>query len=143
MRSRTFSSGIVIIALSTAATISPALAQKAKSSLYALHSAANGSCPGLDWHLTVTGDKLEGFVGVAHTNRLWRLEGTIKPASVNQERSFEMEAEEVGGAKRKAVIRGTSGGEFLNAMITGAGTACDGKTIVIPRAVQGVEAESG
>ena len=102
-----------------------------------------GTCPGLDWHITVIGNDLEGFVAVNHTSRMWRLKGTVMPASADKERSFEMNAEEVGGADRKAVIKGTSGGEYVNATITGAGTACDGKTLAIPRVLNGIKGGGG
>jgi hypothetical protein len=144
MKSSRLSAGVAILALSTTVVCSFAAAQqKPRSILYALHSAPSGACPGLDWHVTVTGDNIDGFVSVRHTDRIWRLEGKVEPASAGKERSFEMEANEVGGAHRKAVVKGTSGGEYVNATITGAGTACDGKTLAIPRAVNGVEGGAG
>ncbi len=135
--------GAAMIAISAVLPFSPALAQQSRGMLYAFHSSPNGACPGLDWHLTVTNNNIEGFVAVDHTKRMWRVNGTVKPESVGKERSFEMNAEEIGGADRKAVVKGTSGGEYVNATITGAGTPCDGKMLAIPRVVNGIEGGGG
>jgi hypothetical protein len=143
MKSRTLHIGMAISALSASAIFSLAIAQKAGGTLYALHSSPEGTCPGMDWHITLTGNNLEGFVAVNHTKRMWRLDGTVTPASADKERSFEMNAEEVGGADRKAIVKGTSGGEYVNATITGSGTPCDGKILAIPRALNGTGGGGG
>src|SRR3954468_7587761 len=64
MKHKILSAGLMAIALSTAASLSPAAAQEEKGTLYAFHSRpVVGGCPGLDWHVTVSPDnKLTGFV---------------------------------------------------------------------------------
>jgi hypothetical protein len=46
---------------------------------------------------------------------------------------IKMDAEEVGGAARKATVKGTAAGDYINASIDGSGTACDDKILSIPR----------
>src|ERR1700742_2107710 len=98
MKSRLFSAQMAAIALSTAALLSPALAQQGKAQLYAFHSAPiAGGCPGLDWHITLEPDNsLVGFVAWDHDQHIARLEGKF-----DKNRTFEMNAQEVGGQGRK------------------------------------------
>jgi hypothetical protein len=142
MKSRMFSAQIAVIAFSAVAALTPARAQ-APGQLFAFHSGPNSGCPGLDWHLTLTGDDLEGFVAWDRGKHMARLEGKLIPAAVGQPRSFKMDAQEVGAAARKATVEGTAQGQFINAMINGSGTACDGKILQIPRVAGGMGGGGG
>jgi hypothetical protein len=120
---------IALIALSTAGLIGPAQAQQGKGTLYAYHSPpVVGGCPGLDWHVTLEPDnKLVGFVAWDNGKHMARLEGNL-----NKDRSFSMDAQEVGGQNRKATAKGTAGGGIINIQIGGSGTPCDGVNLPIP-----------
>jgi hypothetical protein len=140
MKHKILSAGLMAIALSTAASLSPVAAQQEKGTLYAFHSApVVGGCPGLDWHITVTPDnKLTGFVAWDAGQHMARLNGML-----NNDRSFEMDAQEVGGAGRKATVKGTASGNYINAVINGSGTACDGDNLAIPRVAGGLGGGGG
>ena len=139
MKVRTFSVGIAAVALTAVASLSPALAQN-KGTLYAFHTNPGvGGCPGLDWHITVAPDnKLTGFVAWDAGSHMAKLDGEI-----NKDRAFEMAAQEVGGAGRKATVKGTAKGDYINAMINGSGTACDGNNLAIPRVTGGIGGGGG
>jgi hypothetical protein len=124
-----------VMALSVAASVSPAMAQPKKAQLYSYHTpAATGGCPGLDWHITVEpNDALIGFVAWDRGHHIARLEGQL-----NKDRSFEMDAVEVGGAQRKATVKGTAGGSYINVAIYNSGTPCDGINLPIPLATSSV-----
>ncbi len=143
MKTKVFGAGIVLVALSATALFSSSSAQQSKGVLYAFHTYPSGGCPGLDWHITVQGDKLEGFVAWDQMKHMARLDGTLIPASPGKERSFKMDAQEVGGTGRKATVQGTAGGEVINASIEGSGTACDGKILPIPRVSGGTGGGGG
>ena len=140
MTSRMLSAKIATIALSTAALFSPALAQSGSAGLYSYHTGpVAGGCPGLDWHITVgKDDSLIGFVAWDQGKHMARLAGSIK-----KDRTFEMAAEEVGGAGRKATVKGSAGGNTINVMVSGSGTACDGDNLTIPRVVGGLGGGGG
>jgi hypothetical protein len=129
MKSRWFSARLAAIGLSTAAFFSPALAQQGKAQLYAFHSPpVVGGCPGLDWHITLEPDNsLEGFVAWDHGQHIAKLQGKL-----NKNRTFQLDAQEVGGQGRKATVSGTAGGGYINAMINGSGSPCDGVNLPIP-----------
>jgi hypothetical protein len=135
MRFRMFHKQIVTVALSTLVAASPAMAQPKKAQLYSYHTGwAVGGCPGLDWHITVEPDnKLMGFVAWDRGQHIARLDG-----SLSADRTFEMAANEVGGAGRKATIKGTAGGAYINVAIYGSGTPCDGINLPIPLTTSGV-----
>jgi hypothetical protein len=124
---------IAFIALATAASFSPAMAQQGKGVLYAFHTGpVTGGCPGLDWHITLGADNsLVGFVAWNQGKQIAKLEGALR-----KDRTFEMAAQEVGGQGRKATVKGTASGDYINAQINGSGTACDGDNLTVPR-VQG------
>ena len=126
--------GTALVAMLAAASMSPAMAQQKTAQLYAYHtSAVIGGCPGLDWHITLEPDnRLVGFVAWAQDAHMARLNGSIK-----KDRSFEMQASEVGGAARKATVKGTAGGDYINVSIYNSGTACDGEILTIPRTAGG------
>jgi hypothetical protein len=140
MRSRLFSARMAVIGLATVGCFSPALAQQGKAQLYAYHSPpVVGGCPGLDWHITLGPDNtLTGFVAWDQGKHMARLAG-----SMNKDRTFEMDAQEVGGAGKKATIKGSASGNYINAVINGSGTACDGDNLAIPRVVGGLGGGGG
>jgi hypothetical protein len=120
---------------------SSALAQQGQ--LYAFHTSPSGGCPGLDWHITVQGDKLNGFVAWDQMKHMARLDGMLIPSGVGKPRTFKMDAQEVGGSGRKATVQGTAAGDVINASIDGSGTACDGKILPIPRVAGGMSGGGG
>lgn len=61
----------------------------------------------------------------------------------NKDRTFEMGAQEVGGTDRKATTKGSASGNYINAVINGSGTACDGDNLAIPRVVGGLGGGGG
>ena len=69
--------GTVVAAASAIVSLSPAMAQKNKGSLYAFHTRpVIGGCPGLDWHVVVTPDnKIDGFVAWDHKKHMATLDG--------------------------------------------------------------------
>ena len=79
-----------------------------------------------------------GFVAWDRGQHIARLEG-----SLSNDRTFEMAANEVGGAGRKATIKGTAGGAYINVAIYGSGTPCDGINLPIPLATSGVGGGGG
>jgi hypothetical protein len=132
IRPRMLSAKIATIAVSTALSMSPALAQSGQPGLYAYHTdPAVGGCPGLDWHITVGADNsLTGFVAWDHEQHIAKLVGSIK-----KDRTFEMEAQEVGGSGRKATVKGSAGGTNISISISGIGNPCDGVILNVPRTV--------
>jgi len=132
--------GIVVLVLGTAGVLNSATAQQTRAQLYAFHTGKMGACPGLDWHITVEpGNKLVGFVAWgSEDEHMARLAGQI-----NSDRTFRMDAKEVGGAGRSATVSGTAQGEYVNAMIEGSGTACDGQRLQIPRVTGGIAGGGG
>ncbi len=140
MPSRIFSATTVAVVLSTAALLSPASAQQKKPMFYAFHSSpVVGGCPGLDWHITLEPDNsLQGFVAWDRGQHMARLDGKL-----NKDRSFTMDAQEVGGKERKAVVKGTAGGQYVNVQISGSGTACDDVNLAIPRLDAGLAGGGG
>ena len=140
MKSRVGHTGIAIIALSTTLTLSPVMAQAPKGALYAFHTnPVVGGCPGLDRHVTLGADNsLAGFVAWDRGQHIAKLAGAL-----NKDRTFEMDAQEVGGQSRKAIVKGTAAGDTINVQISGSGTACDGDNLTIPRATGGMGGGGG
>ena len=141
MKTAIFAAGIAAFGLAAAATpLNPALAQAPlKGGLYAFHSRPIGKCPGLDWHVMVEPNgALDGYVAWDRMPHLARLSGTL-----TKDRTFEMAAQEVGGAARKATVKGTAAGDYITASITGSGSACDDQVLQIPRAEGGLEGGGG
>jgi hypothetical protein len=130
---------IAVIALATATSWSPSFAQQAKGGLYSYHTRPSGGCPGLDWHIvTEANGSLMGFVAWDQMKHMARLAGTM-----NKDRTFKMDAQEVGGTGRKATVSGTAAGDYITASIDGSGTACDKQVLQIPRDVGGLEGGGG
>jgi hypothetical protein len=132
IRPKMLSAKMATIAVSTALSLSPALAQSGQPGLYAYHTdPAVGGCPGLDWQINVGADNsLTGFVAWDHEQHVAKLVGSIK-----KDRTFEMEAQEVGGAGRKATVKGSAGGNNISISISGIENPCDGVILNVPRTV--------
>jgi hypothetical protein len=129
---------LALAALATAAALSPALAQT-KGGLYVLHTRAVGSCPGLDWHVNVEPNgSLVGFVAWDQMKHMAKLEGSIAKNG-----SFDMNAQEVGGAARKAVVKGAAAGDYITMSIDGSGTGCDKQIFQVPRFEGGTSGGGG
>jgi hypothetical protein len=139
MMSRIFTRTIATVVLSSAVSLSPALAQSGAAGLYSFHTdPVVGGCPGLDWHITVgKDDSLMGFVAWDQGKHIAKVAG-----SINKARSFEMNAAEV-GTSRTAKVSGTAGGNTINVQISGSGSACDGVNLTIPRVVGGLSGGGG
>ena len=71
--------------------------------VYAFHSKAQGGCPGLDWHVVATGNKLDGMISWDNMQHVAKVQGTMNPNG----QTFEMQAKEVGGQERTATINGS------------------------------------
>jgi hypothetical protein len=139
MMSGMFTRTVATVVLSAAVSLSPALAQSGAPGLYAYHTnPAVGGCPGLDWHITVgKDDSITGFVAWDQGKHVAKLAGSIA-----KDRTFEMNAEEVGTGK-KAVVKGSAGGTNISVQISGSGTACDSVILNIPRVVGGTGGGGG
>jgi|SRR3954447_8690283 len=139
------SAKIAVVALSAAVSFSlPASAQiprhpVAKAQLYAFHTRPASGCPGLDWHVTVEPDKsITGFVGWDKMQHMARLDGMLERDS-----TFKINAQEVGGSNRQAVITGRYGGTYLSIAISGTGTPCDDVILTVPRVTGGLGGGGG
>lgn len=128
-----------LVALMTAALSIPAMAQQEKGGLYAFHTRAVGTCPGLDWHITV--EPNGGLIGIVAWDQMKHMAKLA--GSIDKDRTFEMDAQEVGGAGRKATVKGTAAGDYITAAIDGSGTGCDKKMLQIPRVTGGLEGGGG
>jgi hypothetical protein len=139
MMSRMFTRTVATAFLSATVSFGPALAQSGAAGLYSYHTnPVVGGCPGLDWHITVENDNsLMGFVAWDQGKHIAKLAG-----SINKERNFEMNAEEVGTGK-KAMVKGSAGGTTINVQISNSGSACDGVNLTIPRVVGGMGGGGG
>ena len=88
--------------------------------VYVLHSTPAGNCPSLDWHLVVgTNDTVTGMIGWNDMKSIAHLNGTITP-----DHTFKMDATEVGGAGRTAVVEGKVIPGWFLASIKGPGIDC-------------------
>jgi hypothetical protein len=120
---------MVASVMATGVACGAASAQSA--GMYVLHAKASGSCPAMDWHLTLdpsaTVNNIKGMIGWDDMKHIARVVGFVNPDT----RYFEMEATEVGGPKRTAKIDGQLRLDgWLTAEITGDGIAC--KNVTIP-----------
>jgi hypothetical protein len=119
-----------LIALASAASFKPAHAveQVMLGEGYMFHSPPTGTCPGLDWHVVVDGDRsVEGMVGWDRMKHTASLTGVL-----NADDSFHMSAKENGGSIT-AKIDGKVTVSTLTITIDGTGTGCDKKTITMKR----------
>ena len=130
---------MIAAGLAIAATCGVAPAQTLPAGrVYTFHSTPQGSCPALDWHVVVqsNGD-LSGMIAWNNMQSMARATGTVNMAN----RTFSMNAVEVGGQGRTATVTGTVRQDgWLVANINGPGVACKGVTVpwsVTPAGVTG------
>jgi hypothetical protein len=140
MRSKKSSAKLTAVALLAFMSPGAVWAQSGQAGLYAFHSGpVKGGCPGLDWHVTLgPDDSLDGFVAWDAGQHMAKLKGSIQ-----KDRTFQMDAQEVGGAGKKATIKGSAAGSFINIVVSGTGTPCDGNNLAIPRVVGGLGGGGG
>jgi hypothetical protein len=140
MKSRKLAATVAIAALSTAAVLGTAFAQSGQPGLYAFSTGPTTSgCPGLDWHITLQPDNsLVGFVSWGRGEHIARLAGTLNP-----NRQFQMNAQEVGGQGRTAVVKGQAMGQYINVVISGSGSPCDNINLNVPRVAGGLGGGGG
>lgn len=145
MKVRMMGAKIAVIALSAVVSFSftaNAQIQKRpspKAQLYAFKTRPASGCLGLDWHVTVEPDRtISGFVGWDRMQHMARLEGTIA-----KDNTFKVNAQEVGGTGRQAVVTGRAGGTYLEIAISGTGTPCDDVILNVPRVVGGLSGGGG
>jgi hypothetical protein len=95
--------------------------------IYTFHSTAQSGCPGLDWHVVLTGDNmLDGMIAWNNMQSMAHATGSVNP----QTRTFQMTAQEVGGRGRTATINGTVRTDgYLVANISGPNVNCQGVTV--------------
>ncbi len=74
-----------------------------KAGLYVLHSAPQGNCPALDWHVVVKVDgTVAGMVSWDEMRSIAQVIGVVR----SKDRTFHLQARELGGDGRTAVIDG-------------------------------------
>jgi hypothetical protein len=90
--------------LTTSATFGGCLGGEAtKAGIYMLHSAAQGTCPALDWHVVLKVDgTVAGMISWDEMRSMAQVMGVVK----NEDRTFHLQAREFGGDMRTAVIDG-------------------------------------
>ena len=96
----------------------------APGTVYALHTAANGQCPALDWHLVVgdDGSSLSGMVAWNNMKSMAHLDGKI-----GADHTFSTVATEVSGPSvgRTAKVTGQAQNNgWLMVQVQGEGIAC-------------------
>ncbi|MBV9250771.1 MAG: hypothetical protein JO227_16165 [Acetobacteraceae bacterium] len=119
--------GKVVVGLGTAALLFGISAgtASAQGRLYAFHTGASGTCPGLDWHVYLGEDnKLSGVIGWNHMQSIAKVSGSVKP-----DHTFQMEA--TAGDKKADITGSIQGDGWMVANIKGV-PACEGKTIKVP-----------
>jgi hypothetical protein len=128
---------MTVVAIATGAIIlsaagSAASAQTANIA-YVFHSTPTGSCPALDWHVVMTDDHtLSGMIAWDNMKSMARVEGPI-----TAEKTFHLDAKEIGGAGKTAVIDGKLIPGWLLASIKGPGIDCKDIKIAVFRPSQG------
>lgn len=95
---------IVATILTTSIMYCACLAEEAsKAGLYVLHSAAQGNCPALDWHVVVKVDgTIAGMVSWDEMRSMAQVIGVVR----SEANTFHLLAREFGGDSRTAVIDG-------------------------------------
>jgi hypothetical protein len=90
--------------LATSATDGVCLGEEAvKTGIYMLHSAAQGDCPALDWHVLVKVDgTVAGMVSWDEMRSFAQVIGVVR----TEDRTFHLQAREFGGDRHAAVIDG-------------------------------------
>jgi hypothetical protein len=96
-------------------------------SYYSFHSAKQGGCPALDWHIVVGANgALSGMIAWDDMKAMAHAEGTVNM----QAKTFQMSAKEVGGQGRTATVTGTVRNDgYLVANIQGPNVNCQGVTV--------------
>jgi hypothetical protein len=122
--------GTLMVASVMATGVACGAASAQSAGMYVLHAKASGSCPAMDWHLTLdpsaTVNNVKGMIGWDDMKHIARVVGFVNPDT----RYFVMEATEVGGDKRTAQINGQLRLDgWLTANITGEGVKCTSVTI--------------
>jgi hypothetical protein len=96
---------------------------------YIFHSAPTGSCPALDWHVVMSDDHtLLGMIAWDNMKAMARVEGPI-----TAEKTFHLDAKEIGGAGKTAVVDGKLIPGWLLASIKGPGIDCKDIQIAVWR----------
>jgi hypothetical protein len=119
--------GLTVGALALTASLGVASAQMPEGRLFVFHSAAQGACPPLDWHLVVgPNSTLSGMISWDNMKSMAQATGTVNLAA----RTFAMQAHEVGGQGRSATINGTvNQNGWLKANIQGPNVNCTGVNV--------------
>jgi hypothetical protein len=101
--------------------------------VYVFHSAPAGTCPALDWHIVMSDDNtLSGMIAWDNMKSMARVEGPI-----TMEKAFHLDAKEIGGAGKTAVVDGKLIPGWLLASIKGPGIDCQNIKIAVFRPSQG------
>jgi hypothetical protein len=116
--------GRIIATLAASALIAGAVGSAAfaqnPGQLYVLHSAPDGSCPALDWHVVVGADNtVSGIIAWNDMKSVAHVQGTL-----TAEKAFHLDATEIAGGGKTAVIDGTLIPGWLQASIKGPGVDC-------------------
>lgn len=95
-------------------------------SVYSFSTARSGTCPNLEWHITLRdGSVLGGMISWDHERRMARVAGTL-----NQDRTFQMTATEVTGRGKATITGRVMDDGRMSARIVGAG--CESRLIEVP-----------
>jgi hypothetical protein len=101
--------------------------------VYVLHSVPTGSCPALDWHVVMSADNtLSGMIAWDNMKSIARVEG-----SITADKTFHMDAKEIGGAGKTAVVDGKLIPGWLVASVSGPGIDCKDIKIEVLRPARG------
>ena len=135
----------LLVAATLALSAVAAWAQEAvpDDRVYVLHSAAQGTCPALDWHIVASPDGvLSGMFALPDRKMIAAVSGSILPhvkverfgpslSGDPQIQQFRMIASEVGSHQRVADITGIIQPDgWMVAAVEGSGVAC--KSIRVP-----------
>jgi hypothetical protein len=129
-----------LMGLVTAASLGIAVSHAAlpqQGRWYSFHTAARGTCPGMDFHVVL--DETNAVTGFVAWDRMKHM-GAIS-GQVNPDGSFTNTVTEAGG--HNATVTGKVSGSFLTVSIDGTGTGCDKQTWKIRRAVDSGEIGGG
>jgi len=140
MKTSMFNAALLTSCLVAVSCTPPDQQSGVRPGLYAFHTGQAGTCPGLDWHVTVEPNyAVTGLVSWDNNQHVAKIAGTISP----QDGAFHANAQEVGGAGRTATISGTGAGTNIRISISGTGGACDGVVLNIPRVTGGMGGGGG
>ena len=111
--------------------------------VYGIHTAANGACPSLDWHIVVgQNNTLSELVASGDMNTVFRVNGAMSAG-----RTFHLDGKEIGSKRTGAVDGKVRDDGYLVATMTGMsrGSERNGKQLVVkwfsPRDFSGVGGE--